>query len=268
MRQMAKVLIVLSLLALPLLHIVHATSEQAYSDYIYQSDQYRNSYSDFQIAKNEYLKFKTLTSQTTALEKTKLMLVQRDQLLQSYLNLLKEKLNEDTGLGAPDKNQYLGILQNELTFLNNHSALMPSIGSLDDATNISKQLESHYLVLRTSIQQLRIALRLGAMSRLSLQYDDTVQKAQTLMDSNRAGFPIEKQATIDRWFLQIGNKRTLYQQKIDAIAAANGTLKKNSLQELDDTANKLFQNIAEARQYLSEGSLYMSELLTALRYID
>lgn len=247
---------------------VLASSDQAYSDYIYQSDIYRNNYSEFQIAKNEYLKFRTLTSQTTALEKTKIMLAQRDNMLQSYLSLLKEKLNEDTGLNGPDKNQYQSILQNEITFLTKHTSLLPSIGSLDDASKVSNELESHYLVLRTSIQQLRIALGIGAMSRLALTYDDTIQKARMLMDSNRLAFPIEKQATIDRWFLQIDNKRTLYQQKIDSIAITNGSLRKNTLAEVDSAADKLFQNIAEARQYLSEGTSYMNELLTALRYID
>src|SRR3972149_4862635 len=77
---------------------VFASSQQAYQDYLFQFDIYRQKYSEFTVSKNEYLKSKTLTSQTTALEKTIAMLSFRDLLLRAYLLLLNEKLNEDRGL--------------------------------------------------------------------------------------------------------------------------------------------------------------------------
>src|SRR3989344_5828917 len=96
MRRTALALVVI--LFLTLAGSVFATSQQAYQDYLYQFDLYRQRETDFRVAKTEYEKFRSLTSETTALEKTKLLLAQRDQLLRAYLLVLNEKLNEDKGL--------------------------------------------------------------------------------------------------------------------------------------------------------------------------
>src|SRR3990167_2153444 len=132
---------------------ISASSQQAHTDYLYQYDVYRQSYNDFKVAKNEYEKFKSLVSQTDALEQTKKMLAQRDVLLRSYLLLLNEKLNENKGLDGSDKTLYQTLIQNEVKFLESHANLIPAIGSIDDTVDVSKQLESHYNILQTSIRQ-------------------------------------------------------------------------------------------------------------------
>src|SRR3972149_6420904 len=167
------VLLVLALAA----RATGATSSQAYQDYLYQFEVYRQKYSDFQVAKNEYEKFKSLASQTAALEKTKIMLSQRDQLLRAYLFLLNERLNEDQGLNVPEKQQYQTLIKNEVTFLDGHSALVPSIGYLPEAVKVSEELQSHYNVLSRSMRQTIVAISLGQLSVLSKQYDTALQKA-------------------------------------------------------------------------------------------
>ena len=67
---------------------VNASSTQAYQDYLYQFDQYRSAYNNFSTAKSEYLKYKTLLSETTALDTTETMMTKRTQLLTSYLKFL------------------------------------------------------------------------------------------------------------------------------------------------------------------------------------
>lgn len=248
--------------------IINASSSQAYQDYLYQFDLYRQSYSDFTVAKNEYLKFKTLTSETTALEKTKSMLSQRDLLLRAYLLLLNEKLNEDRGLRIAERQTYQAQIRNEIIFLENQSQLVPSIGSLSDAQTVSKQLESHYLLLQTSIRQTIIAITLGTLANLAKQYDSTMTQVQSLLSPNRTIFTPEKQATIDRWMLQITNKRSLYQQKIDAIASLNAQLTGNDINDVDRKFADAQRQLTEARQYLVEGAAFLQELMNVLRFQD
>ncbi len=158
-----KVKFALTILLLPFLLIflpnqIFASSQTAYKDYLYQFDQYRTKQNNFKVARTEYLKYKTLLSETTALDTAKTMLAQQDQLLRSYLLFLNEKLNENTGLSSSEKNLYQTLIRNEVTFLETHTALIPSIGSLADAVSVAKQLESHYLVLSAYIRQTIIAL--------------------------------------------------------------------------------------------------------------
>lgn len=244
---------------------VFADSATAYRDYLFQNDTYRAAYSEFSVAKTEYEKFKSLTSETQALEKTKTMLQARDQLLRAYLYVLNEKLNEDTGLSPASKSTYQGLIRNEVTFLETHIALIPSIGSLSDADTVSKQLESHYTVLQVSIRQIITGIALGNLSTLAKSYDANVMTAQQLISQYGAIFPVSKQNTINRWILQVQNKRTLYQQKIDAINNTSAQLKGTSL---ENTFQTIMKNVGEAKQYLSEGSSFMGELVTALKYQD
>ncbi|MFH0749829.1 MAG: hypothetical protein V1917_02860 [Candidatus Gottesmanbacteria bacterium] len=245
---------------------VVASSDTAYKDYLYQFDGYRTKLNNFKVARTEYLKYKTLLSETTALDTVKAMLAQRDQLLRSYLLFLNEKLNENTGLSSSDKNLYQTLIQNEVKFLESHAQLIPSIGSLTDATNVSKQLESHYLVLEVSTRQTIIALGLGDLMKLNKQYDTSFSSLRDLAKTNASQTTPQKQSTIDRWILQINNKQQLFQQKTEQITVANGQIKGNSQQEMDALFVGVQKNLAEAKQYLIEGSSYMQELVNLLRY--
>ena len=245
---------------------IRASSEKAYQDYLYQFDLYRQKYSDFTIAKNEYEKFGSLTSQTTALAKTSAMLSQRDQLLRAYLLLLNEKLNEDRGLPDTQKATYWALTGSEISFLDAHSTLVSSIGSLDDATEVSKELESHYAILGASLRQVITGISLGQLAVLARQYDTALADVKALMTANRGTFSPQKQATVDRWILQITNTRSLYQQKIDSINTKNAQLKGSSTETLDDLFAELKRDVGQAKQYLMEGNRFIGELIEALRY--
>lgn len=245
---------------------VFAASATAYKDYLFQFDGYRTKLNNFKVARTEYLKYKTLLSETTALDTVKSMLAQRDQLLRSYLLFLNEKLNENTGLSSSDRQLYQTLIQNEVTFLETHTQLIPSIGSLTDAMNISKQLESHYLVLEISIRQTIIALGLGDLMKLNTQFTASFTSLRNLAQTNAGSITPEKQSTIERWLLQISNKQQLFQQKTEQITIANSQIKGNSEQEMDMLFVRVQKNLAEAKQYLIEGTSYMQELINLLRY--
>lgn len=245
---------------------IEASSQQAYKDYLYQFDQYRTILNDFKIARSEYLKFNTLVAQTTALEKTKKMLESRDKLLRSYLLFLNEKLNESTGMTPSSKSLYQSLIQNEVTFLQQHTSLIGSIGSIPDADNVSKQLGSHYNILQSNIRQTIIALSVGDLARADTQYAQILVQISLLMQTYRTSYSPQQQSTIDRWLIQIQNKRSLYQQKIDTIMSENSLLKTSSLDELDALFVKMQKELDEAKQYLSEGSSYLGELMQAIRY--
>lgn len=247
---------------------VFATSAQARQDYLYQFDLYRQRYTDFQVAKNEYEKFNTLTSQTTALQKTKAMLGQRDQLLHAYLLLLLEKLNEESGLSATTKQLYRSLIASELTFLEGHAQLIPSIGSIEDAVQVSSELESHYRVLQTSIRQILIGLSLGQLSILGQMYDTATRDSQSLIVASAGYFTPAKQEVVNRWVLQVSNKRSLFQQKYDAISSANALLQSRDSEDLERQYSDITKLIAEARQYLLEGASFLTELKNALKYVN
>jgi hypothetical protein len=247
---------------------VYASSTSAYKEYLIEFDAYRAGLNDFKVARSEYLKFKTLTSQQTALAKTKQMLIQRSQLLRSYLQFINEKLNENTSIDQTNRQLYQTLIKNEVTFLNNHTGLIGAIGSIQDADGVSMQLASHYAMLQSNMYQTIVGLKISELMALDAQYQDVFTKSYTLIQNNKSLFSPEKQAILDRWLLQIQNKRDLFKQKIDEISKENSVLKSSSLTEITASFQRIQKSIAEAKQYLAEGSSFIQELTTSMQYGD
>lgn len=268
MKRSLVVILVIIISLLSFIPNIFASSQQAHTDYLYQYDLYRQSYNDFKVAKNEYEKFNSLVSQTAALEKTKKMLAQRDVLLRSYLLLLNEKLNENKGLDTSDKSLYQTLIQNEVKFLEAHAGLIPAVGSIEDSVDVSKQLESHYTILQTSIRQTIIALGLGGLTSYKQQFDSLYNQAQQLFQSNRLVISPAKQTILERWILQINDKKTLYQRKIDGITQTNNGLSSSDSNEIEKSFQLMQKDLANAKQYLTEGTSYVGEFMNALRYSD
>lgn len=264
MPKLTKYILIIVFLILPT--SVLATSSSSYKEYLNEFDTYRTVLNEFKIARSEYLKFKTLTSGQTALDKTKQMLAARSQLLRSYLQFLNEKLNESASMDASTKSLYQTLIGNEVKFLNNHTGLMGSIGSLQDAEGVSQQLSSHYTMLQSSIYQTIVGLKMAELTAIDTLYFNLFTKSYTLIQDNKSSYTPEKQSIMERWLLQIQNKRDLFKQKTDEITKENTTLKSSSLSEITASYQRIGKYMSEARQYLSEGTSFLQELTTSIQY--
>lgn len=238
---------------------VRATTQQAYGDYLYQFDRYRQTYADFQRAKDTYSKYHSLTSQTQAVSATQTMMTQRNLLLRSYLLFLNEKLNEDQGQGN---------LQKEIAFLDDQNQQIAGLMTLEEATRISKLLETHYLPLQITIRQTIIGLTIGKLSVLSSGFDQNLQTAQTLVNTNSTILAPKKVSIINRWLIQIQNTRSLYQQQIDEIRTLTTTqfAAVTSMWDLDQKFADINKKFTEAQKLLTQMTEYLGELVTAFQY--
>lgn len=267
MRKFFLIGLIFFLITIPISTAV-ASSKQAYGDYLYQFDRYRQTYSDFQVARDSYLKYHSLTSQTQAVNATQTMLTQRNLLLRSYLLFLNEKLNEDWGLTATARQQYQGNLQKEIAFLDAQNREIVGLTTLDDAVRMSKLLETHAIPLQITIRQTIIGITLGKLSALSRTFDQSLQMTQTLVNANAALLTPEKISTINQWLIQIQNTRNLYQQKIEEITDAAGTQfsAATTVFDIDQKFTDINKKFTEAQHLLAQTAAYLGELVTALQY--
>lgn len=248
---------------------VQANSAQAYNDYLYQFDIYRQKYNDFQVAKNAYLKFNTLESQSKALSATKFMLTQRDSLLHAYLIYLFERVGEQGGMTALNKQLYQSLLTNELAFLETQSGLVSSINSIDDATTTSEELESHYTVLQATIREIISGITLAQLNVIAQNFDRQVTVAQNLFAISSPQLSADKKSTINNWVLQITNKRSLYQQKINEINTLVTDLQNsNNNTDVEQKFSDITAKIGEAKQYLADSIANLGEVENALQYVN
>lgn len=244
-----------------------ATSQQVHQDYLYQSDRYRQAMTELETAKAEYEQYKSLSSQTAALAKTITLLTQRNRMLRAYLLFLNEKLNENTGLASHDKQSYQALLQNEIGFLEKNTASITAVGSLEEAKDVSRKFESHYDMFSASVRQTIVGISLGRLNALARRYDELTPAMQDLIATYRDQYSPEKQATFDRWMIAITNKRGLFQQKAGEIAQ-NATEISGDRYDIDRTFSQILKSLGDARQFLTEETSYLRELIGALRYQD
>lgn len=245
--------------------LVRASSPQAYQDYQYQYDVYRQRTSDFRIAFTQYQQFKSLASQQDTLDKAKLLLAQRSNVAKTYFLFLNERLTENPGLISSELSLYRSIITNQVGFLDQNLVLTPSISSLDDAAKVSETFDANYDTLQSANRQIIGAIELGYLNYFSKRFDDAAVHAQALIAASRSDFSPQKQGILDRWLLSLSNKHSLYQQKASAIRSAIPKIIGDVGQQ-DRLFLELQIKIGAARQDLLDAASYLKEIETALKY--
>lgn len=244
---------------------VLATSQQAYQDYQYQFSVYRQRHSDYQVALNQYKQFKSLAAQQDALEKVKLYIAQRGNVAKTYFLFLNEKITENPGMLASEKQTYRAILTNQIAYIDQHLILAPSIASLEDAEDVSEKFVTNYETMQSAYRQIISALELGYLNYFAKLFNDAATHVQALISASRADSTPQKQAILDRWLLALSNKHSLYQQKANNIRSTIPKIT-GDVQQQERLFQQLQGTVNAARQDLIEAGSYLKELETALKY--
>jgi len=229
---------------------------KAYQDYIYNLNLYRQAYQKFVLAKNEYLSYKTLTSETKALETTKEMLETRSQAIIVYLTALKMRLSETTGVLNYQSNlRFVELMKNIDTF-ETQKNLFPAAATLKDLLKVSSQFENQYSKTEVLTYNTLFTVVSGKENNLRDQIQFQITKLeQKLAQMSKEGLKDTLRA--ERWLLEAKNKITLSQQKQDE---ANKNLSKLTPQQKDK--NKVF---AESQLMLEESNQYLKEAISNLK---
>ncbi|MEK7576987.1 MAG: hypothetical protein AAB492_00025 [Patescibacteria group bacterium] len=258
---------VLFFMGLSFASIVKATSPQAYQDFQFQFDIYRQIFGDYRVALGEFKKYSSLASEQMALDKAKQLIGQRNQVARAYFLFLNEKLTENPSMPPAELDLYHKIITNEIAFLDQETSLAPSLSSLADVEKVSQEFIKHYPLMQSAFRQVIIATQLGYLRYFAKQFDTVASEAQALVNANRSAMTDTKRATLDRWILALSNKRSLYQQKVDGVRT--GAFKLNGdVADQDRKFIVILQDLTAARQYLIEGSSFFTEVENALRYDD
>lgn len=240
---------------------IKASSEQAYQDYRYQYELFRQYTASYRVAINEYKQYGSLTSQQKAIDLAKSLLIQRNLAAKLYYLLLNEKLTENPGMNNAEKEIYRGLLTNEIAYVDNQSTQIRSVDSLDELGALEKMFIANAKIRNQSLRSTILALQIGYLEFFAGKYDRAAQGAQALMLSQE--FTPQKKASLERWLAVVADKRTQFQEKINIIRAT--TQKKNT----QDTAQQyatLETYITDARQILIDGVGYMKEIGRELSY--
>lgn len=266
MRKFLTALILFLLVSAPFAPAM-ATSPQAYQDFLFQFDIYRQKFSDYRVALGEFKKYSSLSSEQDALNKVKLLIAQRNQVARAYFLFLNESLSENPSMPPTELDLYQKIITNEIAFLDIQTTLAPSLSSLADVDKVSNEFIKHYPIMQSAFRQVIIATQLGYLRYYAKKFDAVATSAQALINTSRSTNTDAKRSTLDRWILALSNKRNLHQQKVDAIRIGAFKLT-GDVADQDRKFTLLLQDLYDARQYLVEGASFFTEVENALKYDD
>lgn len=234
---------------------VKADFASDYQGYLLTYDAYRTAHNRYITTRNQYYQYGTLTAQNEAIQAVKQFLVSRDDVLLSYISLLRTK-NPDT--------VYSQLLTEEESFLLAHKDRVSALSSLTDAERAADEVESRHIQFQIIARKLVTSLFITRIEQIQLKFELLSTEAQTLMQSLRSqGKDV---STLERWLLDAKNKKLLSEQKLLDARNQVESLKGNTPEQISTSYNKIQLTVFEANQYMREAIAYLNELAQTVKY--
>ena len=144
---------------------------------------YRASYQQYLLAKNQYQQYQTESTRLTAIDKVKRVLKSRNDWQLEYFKTLRQTLASDTSIANyPETTSYL-TLEDEIIALEKFTSDFNSISSLSQAQDFSESWEDRYSRTQTLVGQTRnqiIKARLANFQNQLAPYIDASSPSSTL----------------------------------------------------------------------------------------
>ena len=247
--------------ASPILAQEEFTFDRAYSDYVYTFDQYRAAHQQYQLKKNEYLKFKTLTAQTDAYAAGLNLLKARDDVIRTHLTTLRLKLAETPGVNPTERQATFSRIDQEVNWLFAHQTRLQNTTNLKELTRISKEIETRYPTITVLMYQSLTTVLASKQNFFRTQASSHYQGLKTkLINIRDSG---EDTTIFDRWLLQAQQKLELSlerQSAASSLAAKLGAQTRNLPQEFLAIQTAL----KDSHQYLKETTSALQEIIRDL----
>ncbi|KKQ92149.1 MAG: hypothetical protein UT58_C0011G0026 [Microgenomates group bacterium GW2011_GWC1_39_7b] len=160
---------------------------KAYQDHLYSLTLYNQAYSDYQDAKNSYLANKTLSLKEDARQKTLNMLKVRDQMMTVYMQMLKQKIVEDKGLGTDDINNIFVKIDSEIDWYKSDKEKYNTNDSLETLFGRSEEARARYKTnTLLTIDEALVDIGLGEEIALRNKHEAVYSTLKTAIDAGVA----------------------------------------------------------------------------------
>lgn len=239
---------------------------RAYSDYIYNYNLYRQNHTDYLVAKEAFLKYNTLTSKTEALEKTRTMLKNQDEVIKTYLTALRMKLAETSGISNYEQNVLYLKLDSEVVWFTKHQQDLNSAGTLEDLTDSANEGQQQYQKTEVLIYQTLGAILASKEMALREKISQKIKSLKEKTGEIRLNGD-KNTAVAERWLLEAENRLTRSQEKQFAAQQILSKIKDRDKNKMTSYNQAQFM-MEESHQYLKEANGYLKEVLKEIKSAD
>lgn len=242
---------------------------KAYKDYVFIQDTYQKAHGEYLLARSQYLDAQTLASQTKAQEKTVAMLRARDEVIVSYLTVVRMRLAETEGISDTEKNSLYSRLDSEINWFGNHKDGLSSAASLDDLVVDSSEAAERFTTIQPLIYEVLGTIPIGRVETLRTSINKILAQIKTKIEEIRANGDHDT-TNSERWTIETENKITRSLDKsIEAqkIIYSFQNLEERDLRQinLNKEYNGAITILQESNQLLRESASYMREIIKQIK---
>ncbi len=219
-----------------------------------QLEQYRTSERQYLLAKEQFLKLNTLASLESAVKATREAMLNRDQVLTSYLTLLRLTLINSTGVNLTQKDPTLKELESALASLDTHTQL---VTAASDRYQLTKAAEE-FVVIGPRVEAVAYqTLSILTIGNLQSIYDKSLNVNQEIDEVLNAKSDVK---TPERQRAQTEIKRELAEIQ-SSFAEVNTMVEKEDRKFTRSFYNRLTQSVGTVYVGLSQTLTHMAEAM-------
>ena len=244
-----------------IINLAHAQEfdfKKAHEDYSYNLSLYDVALNSFQNARARYLQFDTLASKETLQENTFKMLEARDEVVKTFLSMIRMNLRELKGLNDPEKGAYYQGIDQEFAFFEDHKSKLNSAGSLDDLIKDLDEAGDRYKETTEIVMyKTLIGIATGKNQYLRKELQDTINELKSKLIEIRQNGDKDV-SNIDRSLVDLENKLirsvdkdNLAKDMVNAIKTTERD-KKNKYNDALSQVQSSFLDLKEVNYFLQE----------------
>jgi len=242
--------------------------QRAFSDYFYNFNLYRQTHQEYISAKESYLRYKTLTSKNTALEKTLKMTQARDETARTYLIALKMKTEETPGISSYEKNILTFKLDNEIDWYSKHKEELSSAATLEDLVDLAKKAGERYqsqteILIYQALYKILVGKEIALKEKISFQIEAIKEKLKEIKENGNKDTSLP-----ERWLLEVENRLIRFEEKISASQNNMARMEGGIYSDKTQIYRESQLSLEEAHQYLKEASRYLKEIIREVKTGD
>lgn len=241
----------------------------AYKEYTLRVESYKVAHDEYILARSQYLKFKTLTSENNAKEATIRMLEARDEVLIKYLVALKVRIDEIKGTSNETRESLFLRLDEEMKWFLDHKDHLSSAGTLDDLVSDSDKAKKRFESIDPLIYEALSTISSGRLNnlkeRLNNIFSDVRNKINEIKEEEREEykFSTRKIQIIERWISETESRIARGEEKrAEAKTLISGITGKG---KSVDRYNEVLTKLNEGQQYFREASLNVVEIISEIK---
>ncbi len=228
-------------------------------DYIFNDDNYKKALYDFNLKKGSYDKNKTLSLKEEFRGSAFQFVSARNNLLKSYLTMLRMKTFESQGIDNTEKERIFSLLDTEISWYSNRKNSYDQNDKLEDIINKTKEEDSRYetdtkLAIYYTLTNNSLGDVIDIKNKHISIYEKLKNEAQNLISLGRADSSL-----FDRWFNDINNELDKVKTKeidskseINKILGNDTYLRNGAYQKSIDKISETKVNLLMINRYVFE----------------